>query len=80
MLQHDERHFRDAQSLIPERWLDRFHSANRADLVLDKRGFVPVSAGPMNCAGKHFAYMEIKVFVAKFLRQFRSRVPKFFLL
>lgn len=60
-MQYDERCFKNAQDFIPERWLEKSHPDSRADLLLDRRGFVPFSVGPMNCAGKYFAYMEIKV-------------------
>jgi len=74
-MQYDERCFRDADKFMPERWLDRSHPESRTDLMLDKRGFVPFSMGGMNCAGKYFAYMEIKVFVAKVLRKFEIVFP-----
>lgn len=62
-MQYDERCFKNADDFIPERWLEKSHPESRADLLLDRRGFVPFSVGPMNCAGKYFAYMEIKVCV-----------------
>lgn len=74
-MQYDERCFKDANKFIPERWLDGSHPESRADLMLDKRGFVPFSMGGMNCAGRYFAYMEIKVFVAKMLRKFEIAFP-----
>lgn len=66
-MHYDERYFKNADDFIPERWLDKSHPENRADLLLDKRGFVPFSVGPMNCAGKYFAYMEIKVCCSRIL-------------
>lgn len=60
-MHYDERYFKNADEFIPERWLSESHPENRADLLLDRRSFVPFSVGPMNCAGKYFAYMEIKV-------------------
>lgn len=74
-MQYDERCFREADKFIPERWLDKSHPESRTDLMLDKRGFVPFSVGGMNCAGKYFAYMEIKVFAAKVLRRFEIVFP-----
>ena len=75
-MQYDERSFRNADTFVPERWLDRSHPESRPDLMLDKRGFVPFSVGGMNCAGKYFAYMEIKVFVAKVLSRFEIVFPE----
>lgn len=75
-LQHDDRCFKESHQFIPERWLDSDHAESRADLVVDKRGFVPFSVGPMNCAGKYFAYMEIKVLIAKILQRFEISFPE----
>ncbi|KAK5075962.1 hypothetical protein LTR51_001641 [Lithohypha guttulata] len=75
-LQYDERCFKDPDAFIPERWLDKSHPDSQAELVLDKRGFVPFSVGPMNCAGKYFAYMEIKIFCAYVLKSFTITFPE----
>lgn len=75
-LQYDERSFKQADQFIPERFLHKDHPENRADLLLDKRAFVPFSVGPMNCAGKYFAYMEIKVFCAYVLKEFEIVFPE----
>ena len=74
-LQHDERCFKKASQFVPERWLDREHPESQSELLVDKRGFVPFSVGPMNCAGTYFAYMEIKVLMAKILRRFEITLP-----
>lgn len=68
-IQRDERCFKYGDEFIPERWLDPAHPESRSELILDRRGFVPFSVGQMNCAGKYFAYMEVKVIVAHLLRQ-----------
>lgn len=70
-IQHDERCFKSAEEFIPERWLDASHPQSRADLVLDKKGFVPFLMGPAVCAGRLLAYMEIKLCFAHILKQFR---------
>lgn len=75
-LQYDERSFKHADQFLPERFLHKDHPESRADLILDKRAFVPFSVGPMNCAGKYFAYMEIKVFCAFVLKDFDITFPK----
>ena len=74
-MHYDERSFPRGNEFIPQRWLDKSHPEAQPDLLLDKRGFVPFSAGPMNCAGKYFAYMEVKLCFAHILRQFDVVFP-----
>lgn len=69
-LQRDSRCFGEPNAFIPERWLDKSHPDSRADLLMDKRAFMPFVLGAMNCAGKYLAIMEIKVCLAKVLQRF----------
>ncbi|OJJ85332.1 cytochrome P450 [Aspergillus glaucus CBS 516.65] len=59
--------FTEAESFIPERWLDnedpKFASDNRD-------AFQPFSYGPRNCLGKNMAYAEMRVILAKLLWNF----------
>lgn len=75
-MHYDERCFRQPDSFIPERWLDRAHPDSQADLLVDKRAYMPFLLGGMNCAGKYLAIMEIKVCLAKILKQFEITFPK----
>ncbi|KAJ5908632.1 Cytochrome monooxygenase lcsI [Penicillium taxi] len=64
---HSKDHFAEADSFIPERWLDnrdeRFESDCRSALQ-------PFSLGPRNCLGKNLAYAEIRLIAAKLLWSF----------
>jgi cytochrome P450 len=63
-MQRDERYFERPNEWIPERWF------SKPDLVRDRRAQIPFSIGPFNCAGKYFAVMEAKVFMAKVVTAF----------
>ncbi|RDW77473.1 cytochrome P450-12 [Coleophoma cylindrospora] len=56
--------YQHAEEFIPERWGDR------PELVHDKAGFAPFSAGPYSCIGKQLALMELRVVVARIITQF----------
>ncbi|KAJ5806541.1 Cytochrome monooxygenase lcsI [Penicillium pulvis] len=63
--------FTDAESFIPERWLDnrdeRFESDNRAALTV-------WSLGPRNCLGKNLAYAEMRLIIAKVFWSFDMKL------
>ena len=42
-------------------------------LIHDPTAFLPFSSGPMNCAGKHLALLEIRTVVIAVLQRFRVR-------
>ena len=63
-VQRDERYFEKSNEWIPERWF------SKPDLIKDNRAQIPFSVGPFNCAGKYFAIMEAKVFIAKVVTAF----------
>jgi cytochrome P450 len=63
-IQRDERYFEKPNEWIPERWF------SKPDLIRDRRAQIPFSIGPFNCAGKYFAIMEAKVFIAKVVTAF----------
>ncbi|KAH7346694.1 benzoate 4-monooxygenase cytochrome P450 [Rhexocercosporidium sp. MPI-PUGE-AT-0058] len=58
-------HFREPEQFVPERWLGNSLYSQ------DKFGVVqPFSVGPRNCIGKHLAYAEIKLALAKLIWHF----------
>ena len=64
-LGRSEKYFKDANSFIPERWLDDPRFAD------DKKGIVqPFSVGPRNCLGKNLAYAEMRLILAKMIWSF----------
>jgi cytochrome P450 len=68
-IQRDERYFVDADKFIPERWNDK------KEMVLDNRAWLPFSTGTTACLGKHFAMMEMKIFIAAVVKSFDIRLP-----
>ncbi|KAJ5280754.1 Cytochrome monooxygenase lcsI [Penicillium angulare] len=68
---HAECYFADAESYIPERWLEdreaRYESDDRAALSV-------FSLGPRNCIGKNLAYAEMRLIVAKVFWSFDMKL------
>ncbi|KAF8989678.1 high nitrogen upregulated cytochrome P450 monooxygenase 2 [Cyathus striatus] len=63
-IHRDPRYFSpDPDSFIPDRWIkvDSSYETNQA-------AFIPYSTGPMNCAGKLLAQLELRVVVASLVR------------
>ncbi|KAF7882809.1 uncharacterized protein EAF02_006172 [Botrytis sinoallii] len=65
ILQLDPRIWPDADSYIPERWLDNYKG-----LPVDKKAFLPFSGGVRNCIGQQFALREIRLILATVIRRF----------
>ncbi|KAK6604994.1 p450 monooxygenase [Botrytis cinerea] len=65
ILQVDPRIWPDADSYIPERWLDNYKG-----VPVDKKAFLPFSGGVRNCIGQQFALREIRLILATVLRRF----------
>ncbi|ATZ49028.1 hypothetical protein BCIN_04g02280 [Botrytis cinerea B05.10] len=65
ILQIDPRIWPDADSYIPERWLDNYKG-----VPVDKKAFLPFSGGVRNCIGQQFALREIRLILATVLRRF----------
>ncbi|KAI5788576.1 cytochrome P450, partial [Pyronema domesticum] len=63
----DERYFPQGSRFWPERWLGE----NRQEGVKDIRAFVPFSYGPHVCIGKHLAYNEMRLAVARTVEGFK---------
>ncbi|KAF7946606.1 hypothetical protein EAE96_009601 [Botrytis aclada] len=65
ILQVDPRIWPDADSYIPERWLDDYKG-----VPVDKKAFLPFSGGVRNCIGQQFALREIRLILATVIRRF----------
>ena len=64
----DERHFPDAASFRPERWLAEGGPAQAASAA--KRVSMPFGAGPRVCPGRYLALLEMKMCMAMLLSRF----------
>jgi len=75
-ISRDPRYFTNPESFIPERWID---SKFERDQTLGKLAFQPFSLGPTACLGRNLAYMEMRLFLAQFVLQFRPELdnPEF---
>ncbi|KAL1864704.1 hypothetical protein Daus18300_007506 [Diaporthe australafricana] len=63
--------FAQPETFAPERWLPEAHKDPSSPFFSDKREAVqPFSYGPRNCVGKHLAYNEMRVIVARLLWEF----------
>ncbi|KAL2794802.1 cytochrome P450 [Aspergillus keveii] len=62
-IQMDPANFTDPTRWNPHRWIN--HPAEH-----NTKAWVPFSVGPFSCVGKNFAYMEMKVAIAKLVTQF----------
>ncbi|CAD8099352.1 unnamed protein product [Paramecium sonneborni] len=65
-----DQHFDNASQFDYKRWL------NKGNIIKNDNGFVhiPFAAGPRNCIGQHMAIMEIKIIIAKLVRQFKIKL------
>ncbi|EAR99512.2 cytochrome P450 family monooxygenase (macronuclear) [Tetrahymena thermophila SB210] len=61
---YNPKYFKDPHQFNPMRWLDG--SLDK----LNSYAFNPFSSGKHNCIGQHFAQLEIKVGIIKFLQEF----------
>jgi cytochrome P450 len=63
----DSRYFSRPQEFIPERWID---GERPKDFNHNTRAFIPFTVGQYACLGKNLAYQEIRLFMAKVVRNF----------
>ncbi|KAJ5693370.1 Cytochrome monooxygenase lcsI [Penicillium macrosclerotiorum] len=70
---HAESHFADADSFIPERWLENRDKRFEADCRGSLQAF---SLGPRNCLGRNLAYAEMRLIMAKILWSFDMTLGK----
>ena len=64
VMHRDGRFFSDPDVFIPERWLD-------ADFQPSRFVYFPFSAGPRNCIGEQFAWLEATLVLATLLGRYR---------
>ncbi|KAF6802336.1 benzoate 4-monooxygenase cytochrome P450 [Colletotrichum musicola] len=63
--------FAQPESFAPERWLPSIAQDPSSAFYADKRDAMqPFSYGPRNCVGKHLAYNEMRVIMARLLWEF----------
>ncbi|KAJ6035940.1 hypothetical protein N7540_000219 [Penicillium herquei] len=66
-IQHSQENFTDPNTWNPYRWINPLEIHNQ-------KAFIPFSVGPFNCAGKVFAYMEMKQVLARILTTFEFQL------
>ena len=70
-LHHDEKYWDNAEEFRPE----RFMPGNKESI--DPFTYMPFGQGPRNCVGMRFALLEIKLVLARLLKEFRiERAPE----
>ncbi|OLL26509.1 Isotrichodermin C-15 hydroxylase, partial [Neolecta irregularis DAH-3] len=62
-IHYDDRYYPEAYTFRPERWLEE-------DVQLDPLN--PFSYGPRACIGRNMAYIEMRMFLAKFVFHFNG--------
>jgi cytochrome P450 len=71
LLQRHPKWWNDPDRFDPSRWTTELREKN-------KFVFMPFGTGPRTCVGKHFALMELKLFISRFLQEFELEpVPGF---
>jgi cytochrome P450 len=75
VLMSDERCFPRAAEFLPERWMDQDtkESGNGNGLIKDRRAWIPFGYGAHACAGRALAMEELKLIVARIVRDFDIR-------
>ncbi|CAK4031919.1 Cytochrome P450 [Lecanosticta acicola] len=61
---HNPENFKDCDSFIPERWLDKEYDSDK------KKAMQPFSLGPRGCIGRHLSYMEMRLILGRLLWNF----------
>ncbi|CZT12574.1 hypothetical protein WAI453_005583 [Rhynchosporium graminicola] len=61
----DPRIWPDADSYVPERWLGIYKGKE-----VDRKAFVPFSAGSRNCPGQQFALKEMRIILSTIVRRY----------
>lgn len=69
-IHHDPKNFYDADSFIPDRWLE-----NGAGTAAHKaKAWAPFGFGSTSCIGKNLAYMEMRAVLAQFIVRFNFAI------
>jgi cytochrome P450 len=68
LLHRDPRFFPDPSTFDPDRWLDPLSQGR------PKMAYIPFGAGPRNCIGEAFAWMEGVLLLATFAQRWRLRL------
>lgn len=68
LMHRDGRYFDEPLAFEPDRWTPEMKAA------LPRYAYFPFSAGPRNCVGEHFAWMEGELIVASVARLWRMRL------
>jgi cytochrome P450 len=68
VLHRDERNFANAETFLPERFLEGASPIPRG-------AFMPFGAGPRVCLGQHFAMLEMTLLSAMLLQRFELHLP-----
>ncbi|GKT40265.1 cytochrome P450 monooxygenase dtxS2 [Colletotrichum spaethianum] len=67
--------FAQPESFLPERWLPNVAQDPSSPFYADKRDAIqPFSYGPRNCVGKHLAYNEMRLIMARLLWEFDMKL------
>ncbi|KAI7787288.1 benzoate 4-monooxygenase cytochrome p450 [Diaporthe eres] len=67
--------FAQPESFAPERWLPSSSQDPSSPFYADKRDAIqPFSYGPRNCVGRHLAYNEMRLIMARLLWEFDMRL------
>lgn len=73
VLHHDPRYFSpNVDEFVPERWLSQNvdNGEKQRTYITSQDAFIPFSTGPMNCAGKALAYIEMRMVLAMLVQKF----------
>ncbi|KAJ7614590.1 high nitrogen upregulated cytochrome P450 monooxygenase 2 [Mycena polygramma] len=71
----DPRYFSpDPDRFWPERWLESENRNSLEPVQTDRSAFIPYSIGPMNCAGKAMAQLELQFVVATLVQELEMKL------
>jgi len=67
---HDESVVSNAETFIPERWLEASDQASAAADKEFQKYFIPFSVGSRGCIGRNITYLEQHVLITAIVRRF----------